>query len=97
MTPRTRVSATSPPPLSVDAQLLQALLAELAAEPGGISTARLCKRLGLRMSVLLRSLAWLGEDAIGGEPGPGWVQVFEDGPRTMVRLTARGRALLDTL
>ena len=88
---------TSRPPLSVDAQLLLALLAELAAHPDGMSTARLCKRLGLRMSVLLRSLAWIGEDAIGDHPARGWVRTIEDGPRTLVVLTPAGRTLLDSL
>lgn len=96
MPPR-RASATSPPPLSVDASLLHALLAELAAHPDGVSAARLCKRLGLRMSVLLRTLAWIGEDAVGDREGPGWVRTFEDGARTMVQLTGAGRALLATV
>lgn len=80
--------------MSVDARLLHALLAELAAHPGGVSTARLCKRLGLRMSVLLRTLAWLGESGIGGRPGPGWVATREDGARTLVVLLPAGRAVL---
>jgi len=83
--------------LSVDPHLLRALLAELAAHPGGVSTARLCKRLGLRMSVLLRILAWMGEDPIGGQAAAGWVRLAEDGSRTMVRLTDAGHALLATL
>ncbi len=83
--------------MSIDAQLLQALLSELAAHPEGMSTARLCKRLGLRMSVLLRALAWIGESDIGGHRGPGWVRTLEDGPRTLVQLTAQGQALLDRL
>ncbi|WP_225217902.1 response regulator [Luteimonas colneyensis] len=83
--------------MSVDASLLHALLAELAAHPEGVSTARLCKRLGLRMSVLLRTLAWIGEDAVGDREGPGWVRTFEDGARTMVQLTGAGRALLATV
>ena len=83
--------------MSVDASLLHALLAELAAHPDGVSAARLCKRLGLRMSVLLRTLAWIGEDAVGDREGPGWVRTFEDGARTMVQLTGAGRALLATV
>lgn len=90
-------SATSPPPLPTDARRLHALLAELAAHPEGVSTGRLCKRLGVRMSVLMRSLAWMGEDAIGGRPGPGWVRTVDEGARTLVHLTDAGRALLDTL
>lgn len=96
-TPAHRASATSTPPLSADAHLLQALLVELAAHPGGVSTARLCKRLGLRMSVLLRILSWIGEDAIGGQPAHGWVRLAGDGSRTLVHLTDSGRALVASL
>lgn len=80
---------TSPSPFEADA-----VLAALAAEPGGVSLPRLCKRLGVRMSVLLRTLAWLGEDAIGGVPGPGWVRVVRDGERDLAILTDAGRARL---
>ncbi|MGY0612402.1 MULTISPECIES: hypothetical protein [unclassified Luteimonas] len=83
--------------MPVDAVLLHSLLAELATQPGGVSTARLCKRLGLRMSVLARTLAWMGEDTIGGVAGPGWVRVQPDGARSLVLLTDAGRQLLDTL
>ncbi len=68
------------------------MLAELAQHPGGVSLPRLCKRLGVRMSVLLRTLAWLGDDAIGGRPGPGWVAVEPEGARSIARLTERGQA-----
>lgn len=78
---------TSPPPSFADA-----LLAELAREPDGISLPRLCKRLGVRMSVLLRELAWLGEEAIGGEPGPGLVRVQRRGELDIAVLSDRGRA-----
>ena len=44
-------------PSSAEEALLGALLAELAAAPGGMSLPRLCKRLGIRMSVLLRTRA----------------------------------------
>ncbi len=71
------------------------MLAALAAEPGGVSLPRLCKRLGLRMSVLLRTLAWLGEDAIGGVHGPGWVRVVRDGERDVAVLTDIGRARIE--
>ncbi len=78
---------TSPSP-----SFAEALLAELAREPDGVSLPRLCKRLGVRMSVLMRELAWLGEDEIGGEPGPGWVRVGERGELDVAMLTERGRA-----
>jgi hypothetical protein len=69
----------------------EAVLAELAREPDGVSLPRLCKRLGLRMSVLMRELAWLGETPIGGVPGPGLVRVEERGERSFAMLTERGR------
>ena len=72
----------------------EALLAELAREPDGISLPRLCKRLDLRMSVLLRELAWLGEDAIGDTPGAGLVRVEQRGERSFAMLTERGRQQL---
>ncbi len=43
------------------------------------------------MSVLLRELAWLGEDAIGDTPGAGLVRVEHRGERDIAVLTARGR------
>jgi hypothetical protein len=70
------------------------LLAELAREPDGISLPRLCKRLGLRMSVLLRMLAALGETPIGDEPAMGYIAVRDDGERQFARITQSGRAWL---
>ncbi|MHC9085146.1 hypothetical protein ACYX7E_08915 [Luteimonas sp. RIT-PG2_3] len=81
--------------MSADPALSLALLAELAAHPAGMSLPRLCKRLGVRMSVLMRTLAWLCEDSIGGVPGAGWVRTVEDGERTLALLTDRGRAAHD--
>ena len=78
--------------MSADPALVDALLAELAAEPGGMSLPRLCKRLGVRMSVLLRTLAWIGEGDVGGVRGAGWVGVREEGARTLATLTEAGRA-----
>lgn len=78
--------------LSTDPALARALLVELAAHPHGMSLPRLCKRLGVRMSVLMRTLAWLGEDSIGGMPGAGWIRTVEDGDRTLAVLTEAGAA-----
>ena len=75
-----------------DAAPRRALLAELAREPDGISLPRLCKRLGWRMSVLMRELAWLGEDTIGDQPGPGLVRVERRGERDMAVLVSREAA-----
>ncbi|WP_058834150.1 hypothetical protein [Luteimonas abyssi] len=83
--------------MSADETLLHALLAELAAHPDGVSLPKLCKRLGIRMSVLMRTLTYLGEDTIGDAPGPGWIRTFEDGERTLARLTDAGRAVVASL
>ena len=83
--------------MSADEALLQALLAELAAAPDGMSLPRLCKRLGIRMSVLLRTLAYLGDERIGDAQGPGWVRTIEDGERTLAQLTDSGRAIAMSL
>lgn len=72
--------------------LRDALLAELAAHPQGLSLPRLCKRLDVRMSVLLRELAWLGDGDIAGIPAQGLVEVSSDGERQLARLTATGRS-----
>jgi hypothetical protein len=77
---------TSPSPSTTDA-----LLAALAGEPDGMSLPRLCKRLGLRMSVLLRELAWLGDEPIGGQPGAGLVRVETRGQLQVAMLTEHGR------
>ena len=79
---------TSPPP-SPDA-----LLDELAASSEPVSLPRLCKRLGLPMSTLLRMLAALDDSVIGDRAGPGHVVVEDDGERRLARITEAGRAWL---
>ncbi|MGQ0798861.1 MAG: hypothetical protein ACT4NL_01955 [Pseudomarimonas sp.] len=68
--------------------LRDALLRELAASPEGVSLPRLCKRLNVRMSVLLRTLAWLGDEAIGELRGSGLVRVEQRGEVQVVVLTS---------
>jgi len=82
---------TSPLPSSAEA-----LLRELAADGGEVSLPRLCKRQGLRMSVLLRMLAALGDTPIGDAPALSYVVVREDGERHLARITAAGLARLAT-
>lgn len=84
--------ATSEPCLSADPQLTAQLLHALAETPEGVSLARLCKQLGVRMSVLLRTLAWLGSASLDGQPGPGWIRVEERGERQCAVLTDAGLA-----
>lgn len=76
--------------------LVQALLGLLAEEPAdaAVSLPRIGKRLGLGGSVVMRALSQLGTAAIGGQPGPGWVQVEQDDGRWLARLTDAGRAAL---
>ncbi|MEA5124327.1 hypothetical protein [Xanthomonas floridensis] len=76
--------------MSADTQLTAQLLQALADTPDGVSLARLCKQLGVRMSVLLRTLAWLGTANLDGEPGPDWVRVDERGERQFAVITAAG-------
>lgn len=83
--------------MSADEALLQALLTELAAAPDGMSLPRLSKRLRIRMSVLLRTLSYLGDARIGDAQGPGWVRTVEDGGRTLAQLTDSGRAVAVSL
>lgn len=87
MPPPVPPPATSPP-----ASPAEAVLAALAAHPDGVALPVLCKRLGVRMSVLLRTLAWLGEAPIGAAQGVGWVRVEERGERRIAVLTEAGRA-----
>ena len=89
--PALRASATSPPALSADPALVEAVLAALFESADGVSLPRLCRRLGVRMSVLLRTLAWIGEARVGGVEGEGLVRVVRMGDREIATLTARGR------
>ncbi|MFC0154885.1 hypothetical protein ACFFJ4_15065 [Xanthomonas dyei] len=78
--------------MSADPQLTAQLLQALADTPEGVSLSRLCKQLGVRMSVLLRTLAWLGSANLDGQPGPGWIHVEERGDRQFAVLTPAGLA-----
>lgn len=84
-----RTHVTSPLPSSAEA-----LLCDLAAAGGEVSLPRLCKRLGLRMSVVLRMLAALGETPIGDAPALGFVAIRDDGERQFARISEAGRAWL---
>lgn len=72
-------------------ELGYALMQELSqSQPA--SAARMCKRLGVRMSSLQRCLAYFGEQEVGGQAGLGWVQVMQDDERLMLSLSAAGLA-----
>lgn len=68
------------------ADVAAAVVQELARHAEPISSARLCKALGIRMSTLLRALAYLGEAEIAGQAGLGWVKQHQDGERLMLSL-----------
>ncbi|MCC4598417.1 hypothetical protein [Xanthomonas melonis] len=76
--------------MSADPQLTAQLLQVLVDAPEGVSLPKLCKQLGVRMSVLLRTLAWLGTASLDGRPGPDWVRVEERGERQFAVITAAG-------
>lgn len=70
---------------------LLAALAELDASQG-VSLPRLAKHLDLPGSAIMRRLTLLGDAVLGGQPGPGWVRVVQEGDRWLARLTDAGRA-----
>lgn len=76
-----------------DRPLRDRLIAELAVAPDGLSLPRLCKRLRVRMSVLLREIAWLGDEPIGQNAGAGLIHVEDRGELRIAALTEQGRIL----
>ncbi|WP_295978323.1 hypothetical protein [uncultured Variovorax sp.] len=76
-----------------------AILRMLAQEPEGtgVSLPRLGKRLGQGASVLMRRLTMMGDAAIGGVRGPGWVRVVQHDDRWVAHLLEAGRAQVRTL
>ena len=88
--------ATERPNIEAQQQLL---LLALYGAPSGISQQDLPKYTGVQKSSNSRNIARLGD---GERPlierGPGWVESFEDPAdrrNKLVRLTPRGRALLE--
>ena len=77
--------------MSVAEALNQAILAVLQQETEPMSLPRLGKRLGLGVSVLMRALTLMGDASLGGQAGPGWVQVILQDERWTVSLTEAGR------
>lgn len=76
-----------------------AILRALAEAPGegGMSLPRLGKRLGQGASVVMRQLTLMGDAALGGLRGPGWVRVVQLDDRWVAHLTDAGRAVVDSL
>ncbi len=77
--------------LAVSVDLIEALLLELASQSEPVSLARLSKRLRVRQSSLLRCIAYLGDQVIDTQAGPGLVQVQQIDDRTLCALTEKGR------
>lgn len=76
-----------------------AILRALAEVPGegGMSLPRLGKRLGQGASVVMRQLTLMGDSALGGVRGPGWVRVVQLDDRWVAHLTDGGRAFAEAL
>lgn len=53
-------------------------LRELDTDGQGVSLTRLAKRLGVRVSVLIRLYTQMSDAQIGAERGPGWVRLQVD-------------------
>lgn len=77
--------------------LPETVLAELARHPEGIALPRLRKRLDVRMSLLMRTLAWLGEDSIGGVEAAGLVRIETRNGTEIAVLTDRNFAAASPL
>jgi len=83
------------PRSSSDAVLRSAIIETLVDAPDGLSLAKLSKRLGVRMSVLLRALAWMGEAPIGDISGEGLVRVDKRGDLWIATLICREQLIVD--
>ena len=71
------------------------LLHALGDGTGPVPLTRLAKRLGARVSELLREFTPLSDARLGGVAGPGWVSLrCDDTGRWTVTLTEAGRAQL---
>jgi len=89
--------AGDPAVSQLPAAILRALADMEAAGTPDVSLPRLGKRLRQGASVLMRQLTLMGDAAIGGMPGPGWVRVERQDERWLVRLTEAGRAMAQAL
>ncbi len=74
-----------------------ALLRVLAESDQPVSVPRLGKRLGLGASVVMRTLTLMGDAVLGGQAGPGWVQLRCEDERWLASLTEAGRQHLAEL
>lgn len=79
------------PAVHGESSLAIRILQTLAGEPEAVSLPWLGKRLSQSASVLMRQLTLMGAASIGGQAGPGWVDVRQHEGRWMVQLTPQGR------
>ncbi|WP_222612738.1 hypothetical protein [Undibacterium rugosum] len=91
MTMETTAPGAEQADLAMLAQI-EALMLALRPEAQPVSAQKLCKRLQIRMSTLLRCLAYLGEQDMAGQAGLGWVHSEQQGERLLLSLTALGHA-----
>ncbi len=76
-------------------KLADAVVTELHQHSRSQSALSIAKRLKIRMSTLLRCLAYLGDAEIDGQRGLGWVSLHQDGDRLMLNLSDLGRTVCD--
>ncbi|KQU81374.1 MULTISPECIES: hypothetical protein [unclassified Rhizobacter] len=80
-------------PAALEDRALQELLA-LDDEGRGVSLTRLAKRLGVRVSVLIRLYTQMSDARIGDAAGPGWVRLqVDDGGQWRAFATDAARRL----
>ena len=77
--------------------LVEGVVRELALCSEPVSALKVSKRLGVRMSTLLRCLAFLGDGNIGGYPALGWVVSQQDGDRLLLRLSRQGQQVFEEI
>lgn len=66
-----------PEPAPLEERALEELL-ELDEDGRGVALTRLAKRLGVRVSVLIRLYTQMSDARIGDAVGPGWVRLQVD-------------------
>ncbi|MFZ6862626.1 hypothetical protein ACO0K7_08330 [Undibacterium sp. Ji67W] len=76
-------------------KLADAVVTELHQHSRPQSALSIAKRLKIRMSTLMRCLAYLGDAEIDGQCGLGWVSLHHDGDRLLLNLSDRGRTVCD--
>jgi len=76
-------------------KLADAVVTELHQHSRPQSALSIAKRLRVRMSTLMRCLAYIGDAEIDGQRGPGWVLLHQEDDRLLLSLSDVGRSLSD--